>query len=132
MISLTDQTSLPSTDLAPGMARDWVRQRLDAWSLTHLSDDCLLVTSELVTNAVRHGRPPVALDVALLARRLQVRVHDGSSRPPRIVDADLQSESGRGMALALHLSDGLSVEQVSDDGKRVVAVWHEPWSQSGA
>lgn len=128
MTALADQTSLPSTDLAPRMARDWVRQRLDAWSLTHLTDNCLLVTSELVTNAVRHGRPPVALDMALRARRLQVRVHDGSSRPPRMVESRLDSESGRGIALALHLSDGLSVEQVTDDGKRVVAVWHEPWT----
>ena len=62
-------------------------------------DDLLVVVSELVTNAVRHGAPPVRLE--LLADADAVRVAVGDSAPdlpvPRAVDDD--AEGGRGMLL---------------------------------
>lgn len=45
-------------------------------------DDALLAASELVTNAVLHGREPVAVHVLLSEVRLRVEVVDASAVSP--------------------------------------------------
>ena len=48
-------------------------------------DDALILTSELVTNAIRHGRPAVTLAVQLEPSALTVVVTDtGPERPPLV------------------------------------------------
>jgi anti-sigma regulatory factor (Ser/Thr protein kinase) len=58
---------LPHGPPSVGFARDEVRTFVSGlWpdaALADLIDDVRLVVSELVTNAVRHGVPPVTLDV---------------------------------------------------------------------
>jgi hypothetical protein len=51
--SLTSEISLAAVVTAIGCARTHATSTLNAWSLGGLSDDAELVTSELVTNAVR-------------------------------------------------------------------------------
>ena len=55
------------------------RSRL-AENLTHLSvvarDDLALLVSELVTNAVRHGRPEVVMHLIVTADQVRVEVYD--------------------------------------------------------
>ncbi|MGW3413523.1 SpoIIE family protein phosphatase [Streptomyces sp. NPDC000888] len=65
------RTSLPGTPLAPGAARDFVRAALAEWAELaphgaemmddRLTDDALVVVSELVTNAVVHAGTDVQL-----------------------------------------------------------------------
>ena len=62
-------------------------------------EDLLLVVSEMVTNAVRHGQPPVQLELVAEPDRVTVAVADGSPRPPQPRPADAEAEGGRGMAL---------------------------------
>ena len=45
-------------ETAPRQARRILNGALAEWGLGHLADSADLITSELVTNAVVHGRPP--------------------------------------------------------------------------
>ena len=107
----------------PAQARRWVRQRLQAWGWATDRDGCVLVTSELVTNAVRHGKPPVGVDLRLCDGELQLDVTDGDPQGFAATDPGHEAERGRGILIAEAVSDDLRVEPL-DDGKRVVAVWH--------
>lgn len=127
---LSDTVVLTSSDVAPRLARQWVRDHLSTWQLHDLTNACVLVTSELVTNAVLHGGPPVTVELRVRDDALRLDVADGSAEPPRLQHPDPDSESGRGLALALEMTDSISVEQVPDDGKHVVAVWRDVHARS--
>ena len=113
---------LDSSLRAPAEARRAVRQALVAWRLPSLVDAVVLAVSELVTNAVRHGRPPVAL-VLRRSRtgEVSVDVHDGSPSEPVApgVPAGEQAESGRGLQIVDAVSGARTYAQVPDDGKVV-------------
>ena len=84
----------------------------------------LLATSEVVTNAVEHGAPPIDLRVAAADSRLRVEVRDGSPLPPRMRHGEPAGASdvrGRGMTIVDRVTDRWGVEELSD-GK---AVWFE-------
>jgi anti-sigma regulatory factor (Ser/Thr protein kinase) len=81
-------------------ARQYVLDRCLASGLMSVCDDAALLTSEVVTNAVRHA-PPGAITVRAErdGDQFVVQVLDGSLQEPRILPADPWSERGRGMAL---------------------------------
>ena len=112
---------LPQDQRAPGQARRATRDALTAWRLTGLVDSVVLAVSELVTNAVRHGRPTVFLELLRRSDRVSVRVHDGDPTAPPGAGGEVtaDAESGRGLAIVRELADDLAVEQVTDDGKVV-------------
>lgn len=69
----------------------------------------MLLVSELVTNAVRHGGPPIELELSCDdAHALQVR--DAGPGEPSPATADLDGEHGRGLAITSILSDAWGVE----------------------
>ena len=109
---------LPLSDAAPSIARDFLR---DASCATHhgeVLEDAVLLVSELVTNSVRHGGPPVVVAVDCDGDALQVRVRDGSPAMPTPRDAMQTDEGGRGLALVKTISADWGVDpQV--DGKHV-------------
>lgn len=77
-------------------------------------DDAVLVASELATNAVMHGHLPGHLfEVGLVPSdgTCLVEVSDSSPRPPRVLTAGSDDESGRGLelvsTLALHVGQRL-------------------------
>jgi anti-sigma regulatory factor (Ser/Thr protein kinase) len=115
---------LPRTTTAPAVARAWLRERLDEWDLPYLESDCLLVASELVTNAVLHGTGPVLISVELHPRAFSVSVSDGSRSLPGGRDRGELPEGGRGLALVLAFADDFDIELHPDDGKSAVATWH--------
>lgn len=104
----------------PGQARQAVRECAVRLGLEDESDDLVLVVSEMVTNAVRHGQPPVALDLRADGRSVTVCVCDGSPQPPRPRHADEDAEGGRGMALLEILAAEHGVHR-SPPGKTVWA-----------
>ncbi len=81
-----------------------------------------LLTSELVTNAVIHARSPAELLVSVGDGVVRIEVSDDDATPPTRRALDLQSASGRGIAIVAELAAEWGVEQVPDDGKRV---WFE-------
>ncbi|HUR15461.1 MAG TPA: SpoIIE family protein phosphatase [Mycobacteriales bacterium] len=83
--------------------------------------DAELVVTELVTNAILHGRPPVTVRVADHDRGARVEVIDHGARPPvRMRDAG-HSMTGRGLALVAALTSEWGVSQV--EGGKVI--WAE-------
>ena len=114
---------LPPDRTAASVARARTRTVVGAWRLPGLLDPLLLVVSELVGNAVRHGRPPVAMLLRRTGPGVRVEVHDeNASVPPAGGQLpDDGAESGRGGFLVDAVSDETGVEQVPGDGKVVWA-----------
>jgi anti-sigma regulatory factor (Ser/Thr protein kinase) len=64
------------------LARRVLDAWLSSWDLGGHHADLELAVGELVTNAVRHGKPPIRLVMAKLPDRIRVEVHDcGGGRP---------------------------------------------------
>ncbi len=98
---------------AAAAARSVVEDAIRAWRVPVDADVAVLLTSELVTNAVTHGTPTagtfVLLTIACDAACLRVDVHDGSGDLP-VLDTGLidetpaEAETGRGLLLVTSLS----------------------------
>lgn len=103
-------------------ARRFVLDCLRDWAVDPLvANDAALVATELVTNALRHGPPPVVLDVALVADRVRISVADSSPASPQLSVPAVDAESGRGLALL----DALSASWGSAAGPAGKQVWCE-------
>ncbi len=101
----TVAADLPGTPSSVPEGRRFLLRTLRAWGLTALADTALLLSSELMTNAVRHARGPLTLRVWYSARELGVEVVDGSTPRPRARLADTAEENGRGLMLVEALAD---------------------------
>lgn len=122
-----DCTTPPRTLVLPDDARSVRRVRAffdDTYCKRHnarVHEEAALLVSELVANAVRHGLPPITVQLRCVgADTLEVRVHDNNPAVPvvrRMEDADAQG--GRGMALVNLLSDAWGVDEIPEDGKTV-------------
>ncbi|MBW8794111.1 MAG: SpoIIE family protein phosphatase [Streptomyces sp.] len=85
-------------------ARTLTTDQLAAWKLDELSFTTELVVSELVTNAVRYGAPPIQLRLIRDTRTLICEVSDGSSTAPHLRRARVSDEGGRGLLLVAQLT----------------------------
>ncbi|UCA53628.1 SpoIIE family protein phosphatase [Streptomyces sp. WA6-1-16] len=95
---LADEATTPAT------ARVLVRDRLQGWGLDEDTVDATeLIVSELVTNAVRYGTPPLRLRL-LLDSTLTCEVHDGSTAAPHLRHARTVDEGGRGLFIVSRLA----------------------------
>ena len=117
------ERELPVSHQAPALARDFLRDSSCTVHHSALVDDALLLTSELVTNSVLHGGPPVVVAVDCDEATLQVRVRDGSPTLPAPRDAASGDENGRGLALVAEMSADWGVD-TEEDGKHVWFVIH--------
>ena len=91
---------------AAGEARRRVRAAIRSWPVPVDLDVALLLTSELVTNAVRHeAGQAVMLVITCSSGRLRVDVHDTSRSLPAVADVPADAETGRGLLLVETLSD---------------------------
>ena len=90
---------------AAAEARREVQAAICTWDLPVDPDMAVLLTSELVTNAIRHEVTGiVTLAITCSAGQLRVDVHDTSRALPMLVDAPLDAETGRGLMLVSNLS----------------------------
>ena len=110
---------LPSSGAAPGLARRLVRQTLCRRHAGHLSQAVQLVASELVTNAVRHGRTPIAVSLdCVFGQGVVLAVSDAGPALPRRRPAPAGAESGRGVQLIEVLCSQWGVTQApAADGR---------------
>ena len=94
---------------AAAEARRRVRDAIRSWQVPVDLDAALLLTSELVTNAVRHeagqGTRSVMLSIASSRGRLRVDVPDTSCSLPAVAEVPADAETGRGLLLVETLSD---------------------------
>ncbi|MFE3162466.1 ATP-binding protein [Streptomyces sp. NPDC059224] len=82
-----------------GQARRLVTAQLGAWDVSDLADTAELLVSELVTNALRHTRGPLRLNLQLRHSRLLCEVEDTESSSPARGAAGTDAENGRGIEL---------------------------------
>lgn len=108
-------------------ARAWVREVLTRLDRDDIVSPAELGVSELVTNAILHGTPPITVRVRGTRDHPRVEIRDSSPRPPatniELTDEEhLYSTFGRGLALvALHAKAWGA--ELAPDGK---VVWFEP------
>jgi anti-sigma regulatory factor (Ser/Thr protein kinase) len=88
-----------------------------------------LVVTELLTNALLHGREPVRVRAMVIEDHLRIEVHDSGEAVPTRRDAGPDDVTGRGLMLVAGLVERWGVDQ-SGDGKCVWAEFeltpHEP------
>lgn len=96
--------SLPAGPAAAADARGHVRSAIEAWGVPADPYIAALLTSELVTNAIRHAGGPVRLFVTCSAGQLHVYVHDSSREWATPFDASVDAEDGRGLMLVASLA----------------------------
>ncbi|MGW2425905.1 ATP-binding protein [Streptomyces sp. NPDC001709] len=86
-------------------ARRLVTAQLSDWAVDDLADTAELLVSELTTNALRHTRGPLRLNLRLRDSRLLCEVEDTESSSPARTVADPDAEGGRGIELLDLLAD---------------------------
>jgi anti-sigma regulatory factor (Ser/Thr protein kinase) len=97
---------LPAGPIAAPEARSEVRAVIGAWHVPVDVSVAVLLTSELVTNAIRHeAGETVILAITCSCGQLRVDVHDTSRLLPVMPEAPVDAEAGRGLMLVVALSD---------------------------
>lgn len=93
-----ERIDLPPEPASAGVARRAVRQACGgAASDVHA---LLLCTSELVTNAVLHGVPPITLEIEVTDPSIRIAVHDrGTATIERRQALTGDTLSGRGLGI---------------------------------
>ncbi|GGN11206.1 histidine kinase [Streptomyces fuscichromogenes] len=98
------QWQVPADPAAVSEVRSRVTRQLARWDLDELSFTTELILSELVTNAIRHGRAPIGVRL-LHDRTLICEVSDASTTSPHLRYAASTDEGGRGLFLVAQLSE---------------------------
>ncbi|MEV6027834.1 SpoIIE family protein phosphatase [Streptomyces sp. NPDC052036] len=98
----TAHWEIPANLAAVCEAREWAARQLTLWGLNDLLFTTELIVSELVTNAIRYGRPPAELRL-IRHNVLVCEVTDSSSTQPRLRRARTTDEGGRGLFLVAQL-----------------------------
>ena len=106
-----------------GRARRLITAQLAAWRINgEASAMTVLLVSELVTNAMRHGRDPIRMLAGTTPSGLRVEVYDGNGDVfPAIRDLRPDAPGGRGLRLVDALADRWGAVAAAD-GK---CVWFE-------
>ncbi|OIJ64622.1 SpoIIE family protein phosphatase [Streptomyces mangrovisoli] len=94
---------VPPDPAQVAVARQSATEQLTAWGLDEAAFVTELVVSELVTNAIRYGEPPIQLRL-IRDRALICEVSDGSSTSPHLRRAHAYDEGGRGLLLVAQLT----------------------------
>ncbi|WP_405764248.1 SpoIIE family protein phosphatase [Streptomyces sp. NBC_00080] len=110
-------------------ARKNASRQLSEWGLDEAAFVTELVVTELVTNAIRHARPPIQLRL-IHDRTLVCEVSDGSSTAPHLRRARTFDEGGRGLLLVAQLTQAWGTRQTAD-GKIIWAEQELPPDGSG-
>ncbi|WP_405748053.1 ATP-binding protein [Streptomyces sp. NBC_01525] len=87
------------------------------------ADTVILVVSELVTNALRHGGGTCTLDLTAHPDTIEVAVHDHSSQAPLMRTPDLNDGTGGfGWPMVNRLARTTAVTRHATGGKTVSAL----------
>jgi anti-sigma regulatory factor (Ser/Thr protein kinase) len=116
------ETTLPRSARSASAARAFVSTAIDEWGYSDPEQVIALLTSEVVTNAVRHAAGTIGLGVAMVdAHTVRVDVSDGSPHSSVAPKSDPDEEGGRGLRIVDTLARRWGTDRY-EDGK---AVWFE-------
>ena len=102
-------------------ARRFVGSSLEGEAVVTI-DTVELVVTELVTNALLHGEPPVYVRLIHLGDAIRVEVEDAAPTLPVAGGQDSESMTGRGLAVVAGLSSAWGIDAGRRNGK---IVWSE-------
>ncbi len=118
----TFRLGLPLGPAASLQARRLVEHACLTWRQDHVCDDALLITTELVANAIQHGRAPAELVISRRKRHLLIEVADSAPQPPALLGpAHATDRHGLGLVLVDTLSTSWGCRQ-SPTGKTTWAM----------
>lgn len=122
------ERALPVRPISAPIARIWLTDLVDVWvaegdlvdspNLRDRVDTAVLLMTELVSNALRHGEDTIRVCLELTGSSLRVDVVDTSHRMPARQVLGETETSGRGLPLVEGLSDSWGID-VQDRGKSV-------------
>jgi len=118
---LETSTELISAFTSVATARRFIVSALARWNAGDLAEDAKLLVSELVTNAILHGRGPCSLRICMQENTLRIEVLDGGAGSPEPQLEAWTSEHGRGLQLVNAIATAWGMESLVEDGKRVWA-----------
>ena len=126
----TVDLELPGGPSAPGRARSEIRQAIGAVVRGDDLATVILLTSELVTNAVIHAQPPedatIGLRIIRSDNRLRVEVTDsGSGFDPAARRRSDPGIGGLGLLLVARLSDRWGTTRRTSNQRQGFCVWFE-------
>jgi anti-sigma regulatory factor (Ser/Thr protein kinase) len=111
------EIKLEPTLEAPREARRFLARRLTELGCPDLVHDAEVILTELVTNAVVHGKGPIIIECAISADRAFImEVGDSSPRLAVAGEADMLDDHGRGLIIVATLADACGTRLV-DGGK---------------
>lgn len=124
IVPAADSLNLTEGAHAPARARAWVNAHT-AELPRDTVEDALLMVSELVTNAVRHGSPDVVLTLDVLADRIRIAVHDAGDSLPLVAEGRpaVERPTGRGLLIVAATASDWGVTQA--EGRPGKTVWAE-------
>lgn len=112
---------LPANDNAAAMARRFVSASLPDLDASHVADTAVLLASELVTNALLHGKASISIEVLGVTNGVRVAVTDEHPGLPALRPPSREDEHGRGLLLVEKLAARWGVD-AHPPGK---SVWFE-------
>ncbi len=96
---------VPPVEASVASAREAAEEALSGWAVDDATGyDALLIVSELLTNAIRHGAAPIELRVRLADDGVVINVSDCGTKRPVLREIEPTAPHGRG----LHLVDARS------------------------
>jgi anti-sigma regulatory factor (Ser/Thr protein kinase) len=114
------EITLPPDARSVRVAREATRQCLERFP-SECAEVAAAIVSELVSNAIRHGSPPIRLLLSTQPTRITITVVDAGSAEPVVKNAAPLDQQGRGLEIVEALSDRWGVSH-DKSGK---AVWCE-------
>jgi anti-sigma regulatory factor (Ser/Thr protein kinase) len=118
---------VPSLDLdgsphSPRDSRRFVSETAQAWGVRgDQLDVARLLATELVTNAMLHGAPPIRISASRTSDVVRIEVSDASPQRPVPRPYDTDAPTGHGILLVERLARRWGIE-AQHDGK---TVWFE-------
>ena len=112
------ELELAAEPAAARLARNAVVELFEAEGFGSRAHDAALAVSEVVTNAVLHGRAPIRVRLLVGADGIRVEVWDGSAVSPAFSMMDPTAVTGRGLLLVSSVADAWGVDPEAD-GKTV-------------
>lgn len=112
---------LPPRPASAAEARRFVARALGEAS-PRVREVGILLTSELVTNALLYAQGRIVVEITSAGDRYRVGVRDGSQQEVRPKRVGVEATSGRGLALVEQLAESWGVEMFEGDGKMI---WFE-------
>ncbi|MFD5424357.1 SpoIIE family protein phosphatase [Streptomyces sp. NPDC127084] len=96
--------TLPDDPAIVAQARHHAADQLIRWQIPDTTYVTELIVSELVTNAIRYGTPPIELRLLRHDNTLTTEVSDTSNTSPHLRRARTYDEGGRGLLLIAQLA----------------------------